>query len=154
MGRERARQAPSGPDARAGGCLLGGVVALLVVAWGLGTPVLAYGAMIVSAPFFGEQPTAAELAQSQRLLLGAFACGLLAPLAGVALGLWSGRKLVAGAFAATLVISLAAGTAVGLVSEDAARLVRDELLPPTSTSVPGPGGCQEHSGGDNRCPGG
>ena len=115
---------------------------------------LAYGAMIVSAPFFGEQPTAAELAQSRRLLLGAFACGLLVPLAGVALGLWSHRRLVAGAFAAALVVSLLAGTAVGLVSEDAARLVRDELLPPTPTSVPGPGGCQEHSGGDNRCPGG
>jgi hypothetical protein len=34
------------------------------------------------------------------------------------------------------------------------RTFRDELLPPTSTSVPRPAPCQEHSGGDNRCPGG
>jgi hypothetical protein len=62
--------------------------------------------------------------------------------------------VAAAGFAAALVVSLVAGAATGLVSKDAARLVRDELLPPTSTSVPGPGGCQEHSGGDNRCPGG
>jgi hypothetical protein len=159
-GRHPAAPPPAGDDAdrgardAGGGCLLGGVFALLVLAWGLGTPVLAYGAMIASAPFFGEQPTAEELAQTHRLLLGALACGVLVPLAGVALALWSRRKAAAIGFAAALVISLLAGTAAGLVSKDAARMVRDGLLPPTSTSVPGPGGCQEHSGGDNRCPGG
>ena len=38
--------------------------------------------MFASAPFFGEQPTAAETAQSHRMLLGALACGILVPLVG------------------------------------------------------------------------
>jgi hypothetical protein len=142
------------PDAGAGGCLLDGAFGLLGLAWALGTPVLAYGVMIAAAPFFGEQPTAAEVARSHRLLLGAVACGVLAPLAGVVLALWSGRRAAAVAFAVALAVSLVAGTATGLVSRDSLRTVRDQLRPPTSTSRPGPVTCQEHSGGDNRCPGG
>jgi hypothetical protein len=137
-----------------GGCLLDGVLGLLGAAWALGTPVLAFAAMFASAPFLGEQPTAAETAQSHRMLLGALACGILVPLVGAVLGLGSGRKLAAVVFAAALGISLLAAAATGFLSRDSLRTFRDELLPPTSTSVPRPVPCQEHSGGDNRCPGG
>jgi hypothetical protein len=95
----------TGDDAAlGGGCLVELLLGLLGVAWALGTPVLAYGWMFAAAPLFGEQPTAAELAQAHRFLLGTLACGF--------------------------------------------------LVPPASTSVRGPIVCQEHSGGDNRCPGG
>jgi hypothetical protein len=51
---------------------------LLVVSW-LATPVLAYGGMIVGAPFFGELPTPAERAESTRLLVFAGLTAFVAP---------------------------------------------------------------------------
>jgi hypothetical protein len=137
-----------------GGCLLELLLSLLGVVWALGTPVLGYGWMFAAAPLFGEQPTAAELAQAHRLLLGALACGFLVPFVGLSLAALSGRKLVALAFAGALGLSLLAAGELGLLSRDSLRSLRDQLTPPTSTSVRRPIPCQEHSGGDNRCPGG
>jgi cobalamin biosynthesis protein CobD/CbiB len=137
-----------------GGCLIEALLGLLGVAWALGTPVLAYGSMFAAAPLFGEQPTAAELAQAHRFLLGALACGLLVPLAGLSLAVLARRRAAAVVFAGALGLSLLAAGVLGLLSRDSLRSLRDELLPPPSTSVRGPIPCQEHSGGDNRCPGG
>jgi hypothetical protein len=109
--------------------------------------------MIVSAPFFGEQPTADELAQAMRLMLGALACGLLAPAVGMGLAVLFGRRMAALLFAVALGLSVLAGVATGVLSRDSLRSLRDELAPPTTTA-PRPMPCQEHSGGDNRCPGG
>jgi hypothetical protein len=136
------------------GCLLDVLLGLLGAAWALGTPVLAYGWMFAAAPLFGEQPTATELAQARRLLLGALACGFLVPFAGLSLAALSRRKLVTVLFTGALGLSVLAAGALGLLSRDSLRSLRDELLPPTSTTVRGPIPCQEHSGGGNRCPGG
>jgi hypothetical protein len=130
------------------------VLGLLGATWALGTPYLTLGWMFAAAPLFGEQPTAAELAQAHRFLLGALACAFLVPVLGLTLALLSGRRLAAVVFAGALGLSVLAAGALGLLSRDSLRSLRDELLPPTSTSLRGPIPCQEHSGGDNRCPGG
>jgi cobalamin biosynthesis protein CobD/CbiB len=137
-----------------GGCLLELLLVLLGAAWALGTPVLGYSWMFAAAPLFGEQPTAAELAQAHRFLLGVLACGFVVPFVGLALAALSSRKLAALVFAGALGLSLLAAGRLGLLSRDSLRSLRDELTPPTSTSVRGPLPCQEHSGGGNRCPGG
>jgi hypothetical protein len=137
-----------------GGCLLEVLFGLLAVAWAFGTPVLGYSWMFAAAPLFGDQPTAAELAHAHRFLLGTLACGFLVPCVGLLLAALSGRRWAAAAFAGALGLSLLAAGTLGLLSRDSLRSLRDELAPPTSTSVRGPLPCQEHSGGDNRCPGG
>jgi hypothetical protein len=142
----------SGPGA-GGGCLLG-VFGLLGIVWAFGTPTLAYAWMFAAAPLFGEQPTAAELAQAHRFLLGTLACGFLVPFVGLLLAALSGRKVAALVFVGALGVSVLAAGALGLLSRGSLRSLRDELAPPTSTSVRRPIPCQEHSGGDNRCPGG
>jgi hypothetical protein len=140
--------------AAAGGCWLPAVLGLLGIVWALGAPYLTLGWMFSGAPLFGEQPTAAEVAQAHRYLLGALACGFLVPIAGLSLALLSGHKLAAVVFAGALGLSVLAAGELGLLSRDSLRSLRDQLVPPTSTSVRGPIPCQEHSGGDNRCPGG
>jgi hypothetical protein len=87
-------------------------------------------------------------------LLGTLACGFLVPFVGLSLAALSGRKVAALVFAGALGLSVLAGAAIGVLSRDSLRSIRDELAPPTSTSVRRPMPCQEHSGGDNRCPGG
>jgi hypothetical protein len=64
------------------------VTCLLVLSW-LATPVLAYGGMIVGAPFFGELPTPDERAESTRLLLLAGITAFVAPALAV---MTSGRS--------------------------------------------------------------
>jgi hypothetical protein len=120
-----------------GGCLLQVMLGLLGVAWALGTPVLGYSWMFAAAPLFGEQPTAAQLAQAHRLLLGTLACGFLVPSVGLSLAGLTGRGWAALAFAGALGLSLFAAGALGLLSRDSLRSLRDELMPPTSTSVRG-----------------
>ena len=149
-GDDRNRHDP----AAGGGCLLELLLGLLGSAWALGTPVLAYGWMFAAAPLFGEQPTAADLAQAHRFLLGTLACGFLVPFVGLSLAALSRRRTAAVLFAGAFGLSVLAAGALGLLSRDSLRSLRDELVPPTSTSVPRPTVCQEHSGGDNRCPGG
>jgi hypothetical protein len=137
-----------------GGCLLEVLFGLLAVAWAFGTPVLGYSWMFAAAPLFGDQPTAAELAQAHRFLLGTLACGFLVPCVGLLLAALSGRRWAAAAFAGALGLSLLAAGTLGLLSRDSLRSLRNELAPPTSTSVRPPAYCREHSGGDTRCPGG
>jgi hypothetical protein len=63
----------------------------LVLSW-MATPVLAYGGMIVSAPFFGELPSPDEQAESTRLWLFAGLTAFVAP-ALAALAAWRSRPL-------------------------------------------------------------
>jgi hypothetical protein len=148
-GHDRNRDHPA-----VGGCLLQVLLGLLGMIWALGTPVLGYSWMFAAAPLFGDQPTAAELAQAHRLLLVTLACGFLMPSVGLLLAALSGRRWAALAFAGALGLSLLAAGQLGLLSRDSLRSLRDELTPPTSTTVRRPIPCQEHSGGDTRCPGG
>jgi hypothetical protein len=62
----------------AGRAVLSIVTLLLVLSW-LATPVLAYGGMITSAPFFGELPSPQERAASTRLWVLAGLTAFAAP---------------------------------------------------------------------------
>jgi hypothetical protein len=80
---------------------------LLGVAW-FATPVLFFCAMVVGAPWFGETPSAAEVAQSQALLAGAGVTGVVGPAIGTALALAWGRRVAASLLGAALTVTLAA----------------------------------------------
>jgi hypothetical protein len=119
---------------------------LIWLAWVLAPPLLVLGGAVGSAPFFGQQPTAAERAQSTTLYLVAAALALGLPFAGLVLT-WRTRKVAAACFGAALVV----------VAVPVALLLGPELGnagPAGPSPDPGPPVCQEHSGGDNRCPGG
>ena len=58
------------------------VLPLLGLAWLLITPWLVFGAVITSAPFFGEQPSADEIQESRHLLMEAGLVGVGLPLVG------------------------------------------------------------------------
>jgi hypothetical protein len=131
----------NGNDPAAGGCWLPAVLGLLGMVWALGTPQLTLAWMFSGA-------------QAHRYLLGVLACGFLLPVVGLLLALLSGRRLAAVVFAGALGLTVLAGARTGLLTRDSLRSIRDQLAPPTSTSVRGPRYCQEHSGGGNRCPGG
>jgi MFS family permease len=73
----------------------------------------AYGGLITSAPFFGEQPDAAELAESRRLLWLAAAVSVAAPLAGLLLSRWLRQRGFARLFTALLVIGLLGAAVLG-----------------------------------------
>jgi hypothetical protein len=120
------------------------VIALLWLTWLFVPPLLVFGAGITAAPFFGDQPDAAELAHARTLLIWAGVVGVGAPLLGLVLT-WRTRRAAAWAFAAALGVGAIA--VLLTVPPDVWRggePVRDD------------GGrvCQESSGGDNRCPGG
>ena len=141
-------------SAAAARCWLPPLFALLGVVWALGTPYLTFGWMILGAPLFGVEPSAIQLAQAHRYLLGAVACAFLVPVVGLSLALLYGRRLAAVAFVGALGLSVLAGAWSGLLTRDLLWTIEGEPAPPTSTSVRGPIPCQELSGGDNRCPGG
>ncbi len=71
----RSEEAVIRPSGRA---LLQILALLLVLSW-LATPVLAYGGMIISAPFFGELPSPDEQAESTRLWILAGFTAFVAP---------------------------------------------------------------------------
>ncbi len=118
---------------------------LAVIGWLGVPPVLAYGGLIVGAPFFGELPTAAEQALSARLWTGAGAALVAFP----ALGLWCAARRRRRRAVVLFGLGLAAGLLVSAVGT--AQWVRAQPETPAPRS---PGVCQELSGGDNRCPGG
>jgi Na+/proline symporter len=149
---EPASLEPAAPRRR-GGVPVTLVLFLAGLAWAA-TPVLWYGALIVGAAFFGEQPTPEEQATSFRLLLAALACGLLVPAAAMLLALASGRRTAAALCAVALALSVAAGVASGTFTRDNLRDLNDRLAPTELAPDPGPRPCVELSGGDNRCPGG
>jgi hypothetical protein len=119
---------------------------LIWLAWVLVPPLLVFGGAIGAAPFLGEEPTAAERSQATTLYLVASALALGLPVLGLLLT-WRTRKVAAACFGAALVV-VAVPVAMLLASE-----LRNAAL---GGSAPdrGPPVCQEHSGGDTRCPGG
>ena len=118
---------------------------LIWLAWVLVPPLLVFGGAIGSAPFFGEQPTAAERAQTTTLYLVAVALALALPLLGLALT-WRTRRVAAACFGAALIVAaVPAGLLLGQEFRGAGGGPAPDSGPPV---------CQEHSGGDNRCPGG
>jgi hypothetical protein len=71
----RSREAVVRPSGQA---VLKILTLLLLLSW-LATPVLAYGGMIISAPFFGELPSPDERAESTRLWVLAVLTAFVAP---------------------------------------------------------------------------
>ena len=118
---------------------------LIWLAWVLVPPMLVFGGAIGAAPFLGEQPTAAEQTQATLLLVLAAVLAVGLPLLGIALT-WRTRRLAAACFGAALI----------LASIPTALLLAEEFRAGVGEPVHdhGPVVCQEHSGGDNRCPGG
>ena len=120
---------------------------LLWLAWLL-VPANLFVAAVTSVPLFtGEEPTAAEEAQANRLFLLAALVAVAIPVVGLSMSLRARRQGSAAAFV------LAGGMA--LIA--AVLLVVGMAKPEPRSAIPSrdPGGaCQEHSGGDNRCPGG
>ena len=117
----------------------------LGVAGFIGAASLVWQGMGLLLHFFGESATPEELAESRRLLRLAAVIGPAVPLVGLLLALWVRRRGVVIYFVVLLVLG---SLFAGLVGFD--ELGRWEPAPVD----PGPRGCQEHSGGDNRCPGG
>jgi hypothetical protein len=122
------------------------VLVLLWVAWVLAPLLLAGAALASVLTFFGEQPSPADQAQADRLLVAAALTAVVLPLAGVLLSALRDRRASAAAFAVALGIGL-------LASVPVLREVGPDRAPSAIPSHSG-GACQEHSGGDNRCPGG
>ena len=142
------------PERRAGGAPVSILLALAGLAWGFGTPVLWYGAMVTGASFFGEPPSPAEQQATMRLFLWTLACGYLLPSAGLVLALATRRRAAAGLMAVALTLSVAGGMATGVLSRATARELRDQLSPAQTTTDHRPRACQEHSGPPTTCPGG
>ena len=120
---------------------------LLWVAWVLVPLGLAGSALGNLLTFFGELPTDAEEAQARQLFLLAAAVAVAIPVVGLIMSLRAGRQGSAAAFVVAGGLSLLAAVAVvvGTAPEEPRSAI--------PSHQPG-GACQEHSGGDNRCPGG
>jgi hypothetical protein len=137
------RPDPAVPTQPRGGV---GLLVLLWTAWVVlpaGFALSALGKLLV---FFGESPTEAEQADARQLFVVAAVAAVAVPLAGVLLSLRARRPGSAQAFGLAVVV----GTVVALV------VVVGTAPPEPRSAIPPhrPGGaCQEHSGGDNRCPG-
>lgn len=77
------------------------------VGWALGTPCLLYGAVIVSAPFFGETPAPEQMQNAEMLLYAGVACGLLLPIIGMVVAGLARRRAATWLFAAALAVTVA-----------------------------------------------
>ena len=92
------------------------LMALVAVSWLLLPPYLLLGAVIVSAPFLGEQPSAAEQAQAAQLAMAAFAVAAALPWAGWWLAAAQGWRGLARFWAAAAVLGAGAVAVVGLLA--------------------------------------
>jgi hypothetical protein len=123
----------------------GALLALLWVAWLLVPAGLVLAAIGEVLTFLGQQPTAAERVASDRYLLAAAVTVVCLPVAGIVLSAALDRRVSAVAFSVALGVGLLLSVPV----------LRTFASGPAPSVVPShPGGCQEHSGGDARCPGG
>ena len=123
------------------------ILVLLWLGWVLLTPFLALGSLLATWDLYVEPPAPADGQQALVLGLAAVGVAVLVPLLGLWLSVRAGRRGSAVCFSIAATVGLALG---GLV------LVGDGDPGPRS-AVPvdrGGGACQEHSGGDTRCPGG
>ena len=133
-------------DGRGGGHEHRGPGAALV-GWLLLTPFLLAGSPASTWHLYGEPPSPAE--EQQAFLWGLAAAGvaLVLPLLGLWLSVGAGRGGSAVCFTIALTVGLALS---GLVLAGDGRDEGRSAIPVDR----GPVGCQEHSGGDTRCPGG
>jgi hypothetical protein len=120
---------------------------LLWLAWLLVPAGLVVAAMGSLLTFFGELPTEAERADARRLFVLAAVAAVAVPVIGLLGSLRVRRHGSAAAFGSAAVVGLVA--AAVLVVGTAPREPRSAI----PSRDPG-GACQEHSGGDTRCPGG
>lgn len=114
---------------------------VLGMLWVLTVPLLAFRAAM-SVPFMGV-PTEAQLDRREFLSTWAERAAIGVPLLGLAAAVLLKRRVAALVLGSVLLFT-AGGMAIDS-TRDTAR---------TEPTVYTPGGCQEHSGGDNRCPGG
>jgi hypothetical protein len=94
---------------------------------------------------FGGPPTQHMLDRRAGLLTAAFVVGTAGPLAGIAVASYT-RQAAAGVIYGVVLAATLAITTLSHISRDATE---DPLPTPRGPQV-----CQEHSGGDTRCPGG
>ncbi len=123
------------------------VLALLWTAWLLLPAYLVLAGMGELLSFFGEVPTDADRESARRSFLTAGAAAAGIPLLGAAVAACTRRTRSASVFGVAAVAGL-----LGAV-----LLVVATAPPEPRSAIPvdrGGGPCQEHSGGDNRCPGG
>jgi hypothetical protein len=120
---------------------------LLGAAWVVAVPALVLDAFGHSLAFFGESPTAAEVAATERLLEIAAAVAVGLPLLGLVVALALRSRGGSWTFVVLLVLGLAFTLLVGWNGH---LRHRDDPPPPSPRTTT----CQEHSGGDTRCPGG
>lgn len=111
-------------------------------------PVLAYGGVIVAAPFFGEIPTEADQAYSSRLWAGAAAALVAFP----ALALWCAVRQHRRAAVVLFGLGLGLGLTASIVVSAASTTLWIRPQPDTPPPRP-PAVCPELSGGENHCPG-
>lgn len=122
------------------------VLVLLWVAWVLVPLGLAVTAFLSVLTFFGEQPTAAEKDHAARLLVAAVLTAVAIPVLGILLSARTDRRKSAVAFCIAL--------SLGLLSSVPVFVAIESDREPSAVPSHSGGGCQEHSGGDTRCPGG
>ena len=120
---------------------------LLGLGWCVVVPLLTLQALLETASFFGEQPDAADRAAQHHDL--ALAAGLSAAVvvAGLTLSVQARSNAAATLFALLVVPTLVIGL---LWLGTTPAPVRTGPVAPATHQAP----CQEHSGGDTRCPGG
>jgi len=120
--------------------------ALLVLLW-LGWVLVPPGlflASVAQVPWFsGEPPTVAEQAAANRYVMAAVLVAIVIPTAGLLVGWRTSRRRNAVAFGVAL--------AIGLVLAVPMLASMPEAQP--TPDAPARHVCQEHSGGDTRCPG-
>ncbi|GAA2998742.1 hypothetical protein [Actinokineospora diospyrosa] len=129
------------PDQRLGWLPL--VWVLLFCTWLFGVPMLVLESAF-SMPFMGV-PTAADYAERDMLAMWAKIVAVGVPFLGVLLAAITRRTAAAAVFVTLLLLSLAV---IGY------HRAYDARHNPTPVPTPEQRACQEHSGGDNRCPGG
>jgi predicted exporter len=134
-----------GPATKTGRPWLELAVAALVVGALLVTPYLALQAFASGFTFMGT-PTAERLAAAKRYSTAALLVGTIVPIVGITATAYTGQRGLRWLFGIVLTITLIGGLAW------AEHLSDERRLPPAPSGPPA--GCQEHSGGDNRCPGG
>jgi hypothetical protein len=122
-------------------------IVLLWAAWILVPLGLAGAAVASLLTFFGERPTPAEEAHAGRLLLAAALTAIVLPLLGILVSAWTDRRASAVAFSLALALGL-------LASVPLFQAAGPDRVPSAIPVHSGGGACQEHSGGDTRCPGG
>ncbi|GAA2987195.1 DUF6234 family protein [Actinokineospora diospyrosa] len=128
------------PDQRLSWLLL--VWVLLFCTWLFGVPLLVLQAAFTGA--FTPVDTAADLAERDRLTMWAEIVAVGVPLVGVLLAAITRRRAPAVVFGILLFLSVAVA---------GYNWAYDARHNPAPATTPEPRICQEHSGGDNRCPG-